>query len=64
MTTLDSESLALLLKHAGIEPDEGDLERFRPLFERYLEALRLLHSVDLKDEEIAPTFQPQWKLKP
>ncbi len=58
-----SDPLVLLLRQAGIEPDEKDMERFRPLLELYLERLKFLHSVDLHDEEIAPSFHPEWNLK-
>ena len=63
METPDRQSLILLLKRAGIEPDDDDLERFRPLIEQYLAALGELHSFDVSDEEIAPTFRPQWSVK-
>lgn len=58
-----SDPLIVLLRQAGIEPDEKDMERFRPLLELYMERLKVLHSVDLHDEEIAPSFHPEWNLK-
>ena len=63
MGRLNRQDLVFLLKQAGIDPDDKDLEDFQPLIEKYMEALRLLHSVDSSGEEIAPTFNPQWKLK-
>ena len=63
MQTANDEKLVLLLRQAGIEPDGEDLERFRPLMEQYLEKLKVLHSIDLRDEEIAPCFHPEWTLK-
>lgn len=63
MGDLSRQDLVFLLKQAGIDPDDKDLEHFQPLIEKYMEALKLLHSVDLSDEEIAPTFNPQWWLK-
>jgi len=59
----NGDPLVLLLRQAGIEPDEKDMERFRPLLELYMERLKVLHSVDLRDEEIAPSFHPEWNLK-
>jgi len=59
----NGDPLVLLLRQAGIEPDEKDMERFRPLLELYMERLKVLHSVDLHDEEIAPSFHPEWNLK-
>ena len=50
--------LSALLAQAGLEPKEGDLERFGPLIDRYVDNLKALHAVDLGDEEIAPIFHP------
>ncbi len=58
-----SDPLMVLLRQAGIEPSEKDIEQFRPLLELYRERLKVLHSVDLHDEEIAPSFHPEWNLK-
>ena len=63
MDKLTQQSLTLLLKRAGLEPKEGDLERFGHLIEQYLERLKLLHSADLEDEEIATSFNPEWNQK-
>ncbi len=63
MATLSPQDLVLLLKLAGIDPDKNDLEHFKPLIEKYMDALKVLHSLDLSDEEIAPTFHPEWRLK-
>ena len=57
------DPLVLLLRQAGIEPDEKDMKAFRPLLDLYMERLKFLHSVDLHDEEIAPSFHPEWNLK-
>jgi hypothetical protein len=57
------DPLVLLLRQAGIEPDEKDMKAFRPLLDLYMERLKFLHSVDLHDEEIAPSFHPEWSLK-
>jgi hypothetical protein len=57
------QQLAVLLTQAGVEPKEGDLERFGQLLDRYMESLKVLYSVDLGDEEIAPTFHPEWRSK-
>jgi hypothetical protein len=57
------KTLAALLAQAGLEPKEGDLERFGDLIDKYVASLKTLHSVDLGDEEIAPTFNPDWNRK-
>lgn len=63
MEKLTEQTVAALLAQAGLEPKEGDLERFGKLIDRYVEALKALHSVDLGDEEIAPMFHPGWSAK-
>ena len=63
MDKLTEQSLTALLAQAGLEPREGDLERFGTLIDRYVASLKALHSVDLGDEEIAPTFNPEWNTK-
>ena len=57
------QSLKALLAHAGLEPKEGDLEQFGDVLDTYIISLKALHSVDLADEEIAPTFHPESKTK-
>ena len=63
MDKLTEQSLKALLAHAGLEPQEGDLERFGDLLDTYVASLKALHSADLADEEIAPTFHPESKTK-
>ncbi|MCZ6623015.1 MAG: hypothetical protein O7B35_02070 [Deltaproteobacteria bacterium] len=55
------QTLKALLTQSGLEPKEGDLERFGKLIDTYMAALQALHSVDLADEEFAPTFHPERK---
>ncbi len=50
-----------LLAHYGLEPKEGDLERFGDVLDTYVAGLKTLHAVDVAGEEIAPTFDPRWK---
>ena len=59
MEKATEQTLAVLLAQAGLEPREGDLERFGQLIDTYMATLRALHSVDLGDEEIAPIFHPE-----
>ncbi len=63
MEKLTEQSLTALLARAGLEPKEGDLERFGQLIDTYMAGLKALHFVDLGDEEIAPTFRPEWSTK-
>lgn len=57
------EMLLAIMAQAGLEPKEGDMERFGQLLDTYMGALKMLHSVDLGEEEIAPTFHPEWRAK-
>ena len=63
MEKLTEQSLNALLAQVGLEPKEGDLESFGRLIDAYMASLKALHSVDLGDEEIAPTFHPEWLMK-
>ena len=63
MEKLTEQSLKALLAQAGLEPKEGDLKQFSDVLDTYMNSLKALHSVDLADEEIAPTFNPAWKKK-
>ncbi|TMA10017.1 MAG: hypothetical protein E6J89_11570 [Deltaproteobacteria bacterium] len=63
MEKLTEQTLKALLAQAGLEPKEGDLERFEKLMDTYVAALKTLHSVDVSDEEIAPTFHPERRTK-
>jgi hypothetical protein len=55
------QSLLTLLAKEGLEPKEGDLERFGPLLEQYVATLKTLRQVDVGEEEIALTFHPESK---
>jgi hypothetical protein len=59
MEKFKEQTLKALLAQAGLEPKEGDLERFEKLIDTYTVALKALHSADVSDEEIALTFHPE-----
>jgi hypothetical protein len=63
MEKFTEQRLATLLAEAGLEPREGDLERFSKIIDGYVATLKMLHSVDLGDEEIAPVFHADWAVK-
>ncbi len=63
MEKLTETHLTALLAQAGVEPKDGDLERFGKVIDTYVAALKALHSIDLGDEEIAPIFHPEWRVK-
>jgi hypothetical protein len=55
------QTVRALLAHAGLEPKEGDLERFGDVLDTYMRSLKALQAIDLAGEEIAPTFHPTKK---
>ncbi len=55
------DTLRVLLAKEGLEPKEGDLEKFGPLLEKYVAVLAELRAVDVGSEEIAGTFHPETK---
>lgn len=55
------QALTVLLAKEGLDPKEGDLERFGPLLELYVATLETLRSVNVGEEEIAGTFHPEGK---
>jgi hypothetical protein len=55
------QTLLVLLAKEGLEPKEGDLERFSALLEQYVATLKILRQVDVGEEEIAGTFHPESK---
>ncbi|HWP56678.1 MAG TPA: hypothetical protein VNL14_02190 [Candidatus Acidoferrales bacterium] len=57
------QKLLILLAEAGLEPREGDLERFGKIIDGYVATLKTLYSIDLEDEEIAPVFHAEWTQK-
>jgi len=59
MDKLTEQTLKALLTQHGLEPKEGDLERFGDVLDTYRASLDALHSIDLAGEEIAPTFHPE-----
>ena len=58
MEKLTEQSLKALLAQFDLDPKEGDLKQFSDVLDTYMNSLKALHSVDLADEEIAPTFNP------
>lgn len=55
------ETVRVLLTKEGLEPKEGDLEKFGPLLEKYNATLKSLRAVDVGDAEIAGAFHPEAK---
>ena len=55
------EEFKRLADHAGLGMSEDELEQLKPLYDLYMRQARLIHSVDLKAEEMAVTFRPDWE---
>ena len=58
--SISLEEFQRLTQQAGLELPTEDLEGLKPLWELYLQHLSVLHSIDLKAEEIGLTFHPDW----
>ena len=66
MSTSGSKEITLkefkqLADHVGLGMSQEELEQLKPLYELYAQQARLIHSVDLKAEEIGVTFRPDWE---
>ena len=65
MSTSSSEELTLeefkrLVDQAGLGVSRQDLAQLKPVYELSLQLIQLVHSVDLKAEEIGVGFDPNW----
>jgi hypothetical protein len=54
------EEFRLMADRAGLGLSTEELERLKPLYEVNLQHTKLLHSLDLKKEEIDMSFHPDW----
>ena len=66
MATSGSEEISLeefkrLADHAGLGLSQEEAEQLKPLYDLYARQLSLIHSVDLKAEEMAVMFRPDWE---
>ena len=65
MSTSSSEELTLeefkrLVDQAGLGVSRQDLAQLKPVYELSLQLIQLVHSVDVKAEEIGVGFDPNW----
>ena len=58
METITKEDFSVLLKRANLTVPQQDVETLKRMFEGFMERLKVLHSVDLQQEEIAGCFSP------
>ena len=54
------EEFRLMAQRAGLGLTDKELEDLKPLYDINLEHIQLLHSVDLRAEEIEVAFRPDW----
>ena len=57
---VSAEDFKLLTEQAGLSLSPKELEELKPLYELYLQHVRLLKTMDLGSEEIAMAFHPDW----
>ena len=60
MDQVSSEDFGLLLQRAGLNLTQDERDRLRPLYERFLERLKVLHSADHGEGEVAGSYDPRW----
>jgi hypothetical protein len=58
--SVSTEEFKFLTERAGLGLDPEELEALKPLYELYLQHVELLHSMDLRREEIGMAFHPDW----
>lgn len=58
--SISLEEFQRLTQQAGLDLPTKELEGLKPLWELYRQHLSVLHSIDLKAEEIGLTFHPDW----
>ena len=66
MSTSGSEEISLeefrrLTDHAGLGLSQEELDELKPQYDLYMRQSRLIHEIDLKAEEIAVIFRPDWE---
>ena len=45
---------------AGLGMSQRELEELKPLYDMYFQYARMLHSLDLRSEEMVVEFHPEW----
>lgn len=57
---VNAEQFAVMTQLAGLNMRQEEIDELKPIYELYQEYIRLVHSIDLKAEEIGLTFHPDW----
>ena len=59
---VSEEQFSIMAHLAGLNMSKEEVDELKPMYDLYQEYIRLVHSVDLQDEEIGLTFHPDWPL--
>ena len=57
---MSAEEFKLMADRAGLGMSQQELDDLKPVYDLYAPYIHLLHSVDLRAEEIGLTFHPDW----
>ena len=65
MATSDSEHITIerfqqLVQQSGLDLTDAELDELKPLYELYLPRINLLRSIDLKAEDMAVEYNPDF----
>ena len=65
MATSDSEHITIeqfqqLVQQSGLDLTDAELDELKPLYELYLPHINLLRSIDLKAEDMAVEYNPDF----
>jgi hypothetical protein len=57
---VSAEEFKLMADRAGLGMSQAELDELKPLYDLYAQYIQVLHSIDLRAEEIGVTFHPDW----
>jgi hypothetical protein len=57
---VSAEEFKLMADRAGLGMSQAELGELKPLYDLYAQYIQVLHSIDLRAEEIGVTFHPDW----
>ena len=55
------EEFRVLVKRAGLNPTNEELESLKPMYDYYVEQKVVLDELDLGAEDLATIFSPNWE---
>jgi hypothetical protein len=57
---ISMDEFRVLVKRAGLELTDDELESLKPKYDHHAGQTALLHDIDLKAEDMAVSFSPDW----